>query len=283
MKFNCHFENDQQISSDRITVTAETPKEVKEVFHHCRLDRTTDDILKLANAIRAGSYEHTEISKKRQWFKVDVCLDSRSLDPYRKLLQWMTGYDGNLPDMDLTARHPNRLGYTLITDSCEIVNGQFHAHVFIQAEAWNGQPAEVRAERLAEDYTQAEIGKRKHEREYITGRNGQIIHNPDYLKHHKAEAGLGAPWLWSAIFAWWRQNHASDVQRELLAALDAMPKSISDHDYDIRKGGGDEATLVGWNMYVLDPNGKIDWDGKGTKASCYTWEQFAALAKVPAQ
>lgn len=277
----------QDISAESLIVTAETPLEVLWVWKHYRLDAgTPDGAVAMAQAIQTGTYTHTTAPHdKSKWFDVDVYLNA--LAPYTNLLKQVTGFDitpGELPNMDLTADYPDRLGFTHLVDACGIVGGMFHAHVYINAEEWNGQPAEVRAQVNAEDYVMEDVGKRKHEREYITAGNGHMVANPQYLKRHRAEAGLGAPWLWKRIFSWWRANHASPAQFELLAAADAMPKykGQTDRDYDIRKGGGEEASLIGYSMYVVDPAGTIDWDGKGTKAKCFTWDEFAKLGKVAA-
>ncbi len=182
--------------------------------------------------------------------------------------------------MDLTADYPNRLGYTHITDSIEIVDGMVHAHVFIQAQDWNGRDAATNAQINADDYVQENIGKRKHEREYITAGNGQTIHNPNYMKRHKAQPGLGAPWLWDRVFGWWRETIATPAQRDVLDRIDALKDGKYGFDYQIRKGGGDEASLIGFSMYALDPQGTCNYGGKGKMARVYSWQEFAALGKA---
>ncbi len=273
------------ISADSLVVTAETPAEVMEVWQHYRLDSgTPEGVLKMAEAIQAGRYIHTtQPHPTRKWFDVDVYLN-RALNPYWALLKRMTGFDvgvnpeSSFPDTNLTSLYPNRLGFTHITDSIAIEDGAIHAHVYIQAQDWNNRDAATNVQRNADDYVMEQVGKRKHEREFITAGNGHMVANKNYLKRHQAEPGLGAPWLWTVVFAWWRANHATEGQRRLLDAIDALKSRAGDRDYDIRKGGGEEATLVGYSMYALDPAGKVDWDGKGTKASVYTWEQFQAVA-----
>ena len=258
-----------------LNVAAENAAEVMDVFKHYRLDDDPAGIMALAEALKAGAYTHSEKSAKRPWFQVDVYLDERSLEPYRKLLERCTGYSGNIPDMPLS--HPCRLCHTHITDFAEIEDGMYHARTFVQAQEWNGKPADVRAERGAEDYAQEDIGKRLFEREFILAGNGQYKHNPDYAKHHKAQPGTGAPWLWDAIFSWWRTNEASAAQRAILNGVDALRNGYkSTPDYAIRRGGGDEAHLVGFSLYSLDPSGTCDYDGKGKMARVYSWDEFRA-------
>jgi hypothetical protein len=236
-----------------------------------------DSVLKLAKAIQDGTYTYETRSKKRKWFECEVYLDERSLAPYRGLLKRITGYDANLPDMDLTSSHPRRLCHTHITDTCAIVDGMYNAHVYVQAEEWNGQTA--CANRNAEDYTQADIGMRKFEREFVTTHNNHIVRNPNYgRKHHRAEPALGAPWLWARIFTWWRTEHATVEQKRVLDAVDALRgDSWYGKEYDIRESGGDAANLVGYSLYALDPSGTVNYDGKGKMARVYTWDEFKAL------
>jgi hypothetical protein len=249
-------------------VTAETTAEVMEVWQHYRLAQTPESIISMAAAVQAGTYEHVSVAKvARPWFDVDVYLD-RSLKPYQDLLKRLTGYDGPLPDMGLTAKHPHRLCYTRITNSVEIKDGMIHSHVYMQAEDWNKRDAATNAQINADDYEMEYFGKRHHEPEYIHDRQGNPRHNPNYLQRNRAKPGLGCPWLWDVIFGWWRETHASERQRELLAGVDALDSGRHGRDYSIQKGGGDEAVLSSYSLYVLDPNGKC---------AVYTWEQFKAM------
>ena len=238
MRFELTDQNNEHISSPSLRVFADTPDEVIKVFKHFRLDSGTGGALALAEAIKAGSftYETNPLSTKRNWFDVDVYLD-RALQPYCALLERLTGWSGGaleVPDMDLTALYPDRLQHTHITDSIETVGGMIHAHVYIQSEDWNGQDAATRAQRMADDYVQENVGQRKHEQQYIRAGNNHIVENKNYMKRHPAMPGIGAEWLWSKLFAWWRENFATGQQRAILAAVDQMETQRYGRSYDVR-------------------------------------------------
>lgn len=260
--------------SPALAVTARGDKAIEAVFKHFQLK----DPRALVRALDAGEYRHEEPGR---WIQCDVYLDTHALKPYRDLLERLTGYAGALPDMDLTAPCTSRLGYSHYVAECGIEDEMFHARVIDSLPRQDYGKTEdeqiVRAERLMEDAVQAAIGKRKFEREYIEMPNGLMRRNPDYLKRHAAEPGLGAPWLWRVIWEWWEANHATEAQRAILAAAASLRDGRLDPDWMIRPAGGDECHLVSFTIYVLDPNGPVNWDGKGTKARVVTWEDFKAL------
>lgn len=265
-----------------LEVTAETPSEILEVISHFRiLDKDKPkDVMELAKILSHGPpFGTIRESEKRPWFRVEDSLPRTFLEPYLRLLYSCTRWQGPFPDMELTHRHPRRLGYTHITDSLHVKDGVLRFVVFQNAEDWYGKKADVRAQENALDYVAEDVGFRPFEQKYIHSKTGSIINNPNYLERHKAKPGHSAPWIWDALFSWWRQNHASARQREILDACDSLRKGLNlEPDYAIRKSGQDEAWLVNCSgLYYTDENGTIDWDGKGGKASFIKWEAFAKL------
>lgn len=270
-----------ELNDNALRVIAETQADVLTIVRHYDLlhsKRSPEQLIATAQAISAGSIEYVDKgTDKRPWFDVPVCLD-KALEPYQYLLKRLTGYDGPILDMDLTLHDPKRLVHTHITGRIGIEDGCITALVFVRSEDWNGQTAELRSADMAADYLQERLGFRRFEREHIQMDNGLYRHNPDYLKHHKAQPGLGAEWLWKVLFSWWRENHATNRQRAVLNAVDALHNgSKYPNDYDLRCGSGETGWVSGYTLFALDPNGPCNYDGKGKMARCYTWDEFRSM------
>lgn len=272
MKFD--FTQTREDGAGTLTVTAENQREVAEVADHFKMFDKTDapQLIQLAQAITAGTLTYTsKPSAKRPWFLVESSLAHDYTKPYEDLLNRITGYEGPLPDMDLTPFNPRQLIHTHITSRCALDAGHYSYTILIQAEDWNGKPAHVRAEINAQDYAEEDLGYRPFEREFIEGKNGSMKHNPDYLKRHRAKPATGAPWLWSTIFHWWRLNHASDAQCAALDQAEAARTDarLNDRDFDIRDAGRDGAHLVGLSGLYLSMKEPVRF---------MKWEEFKQLA-----
>ncbi|HVL15822.1 MAG TPA: hypothetical protein VM529_24840 [Gemmata sp.] len=258
--------------SGTITVTAETSPEVLELADHFRMfDKTKPaDLMDLARAMQAGTLTYaSNPQSKRRWFRVEAALDHEYTKPYTDLLRRVTGADlDHFPDMDLTPFHPRRLCHTHITAACTMEHGHYCYDVLIQAEDWNGKDAFTRAQINAQDYAEEDLGHRPFEREYVEGRNGVLMRNPNYLKRHRAKPTTGAPWLWAALFNWWRATHATPGQAAALALCDAThAKHRLEPDYLIRSSGG-PAGLIGYGGIITSFNEPV---------ARVSWEEFAKL------
>lgn len=258
-----------------LKITAETPEEILELYNHSHSYNkgTAENILQLADWIKAGRAETTFAgTDRRPWFNVSVHVGSEFLKPYLNLLERLTGYSGSIPTTDLTKFHPRRLCYTHHTMNCILLGGtkEYVAEVCLTAEDWNGRDAATNAERNAIDYVQEELGYRFHEKEFIE-KSGRYVNNPNYLKRHAPKPGIGAPWLWKVLFSWWRENYTTPQQQN---ALDSSDRSMEvcklDKCWEVRQGGGNEATLVdsqGIYLSIQEPLSRI------------TWEDFKKLGK----
>jgi hypothetical protein len=257
-----------------LTVTAETPAEVKELSDHFKLHDTgkPEDLMNLATALQAGRLVHTSSPQKRPWFEVESALDHEFTKPYKDLLERLTGYADNLPDLDLTTFHPRRLCHTHITATCGLEHEHYVYRIIKQSEAWNDKTAQEYADSSAQDYAEEELGFRPHEREYVQAKNGGYQLNPNYLKRHRAKPGTGAPWLWSVLFRWWLDNHATEAQRAAIAENDAThaKHKLSDSDWMIRHSGTDTAHLVGSSGLYLTYDEPVRF---------MKWEEFKTLGK----
>lgn len=271
MKFTFNEMTDRDDFGGTLSVTAESASEVLEIADHFRMfGDDADGAIAKAQAIVAGSLTHTSGTDKRPWFVIESSLGHEFTEPYKAWLLRRTGYDGQLPSADLTPFHPRRLCHTHITLAVGLEQEHITYSVAVRSGDWNGKPANDRAWVTAEDYVSEDFGERKHENEYIPARGdgggGMMKRNPNYLKRHKPHPAASCQWLKSWLFSWWRQNHASDKQREILDGCEALGKLRIDD----------------FTLYALDPDGTCNYDGKGKMVSVYTWEQFAAFGKVPA-
>lgn len=268
-----------------LTIVAETQSEMVECNNHFRIfDLSKAEGVSTFAAQLAGGPPWTIERKpeKRLWFKVESALDYDFTKPYEDLLRKITGFDGQMIlEADLTALHPRHLCHTHITDRLYLDQGHICFVGFIRAEEWNKRSAADNADLNFADYTAEDFGFRRFEREFIEDGSGRLKKNPNYLKRYKAQPGLGAPWLWSFLWQWWRDNHATPEQEAILKSCERLKAAWnSGHDWELRKGGGDQCSLVGYSIYYDDPNGTCNWDGKGKMASVITWDKFAKLAKA---
>lgn len=269
MKF-IHHETEPDFSGS-MEFIAETPAEVVELADHFRLfdKENPEALLAYAEAIKAGVYTHVSNPTKRNWHRVTSALDIEFTRPYTELLNNLTGYEGEFPDGDYTDKHPRRLCHTHHTLAFGVGRGHFTFDVVISSEAWNGLTAAQYAERNVFDYVGQDVGYRRQEREFLERSNGQIYRNPDYLKRHKSEPAVGAPWLWEILFEWWRDNHATPGQK---AILDNAICHYS-KPWTVRSSGG-PCTLANYSLYVKDPAGTCNYDGKGLMVSVIDWKKF---------
>lgn len=266
-----------------MNVTAETDAETIEIIQHFRVLKldTVEGAKQLVEAINSPCYCYTAKSDKRKWYHCKSALDVDSTRPYKELLERITGFETSnlIPDTDLTHLHPRRLCHTHITDRLFVDKEHICYECFDESEEWMGEAAAARADKNTYDYVKEDFGFRRFEREYKACGNGMYTPNPDYArKRHAASPGLGAPWFWKWLFTWWRENHATQAQHRVLAAVDKMhtDKRYS-ADWELRESGDEQCGLSSYNMYYDDPTGTIDWDGKGRKVSCLNWEDFKKL------
>lgn len=257
-----------------MTVVAETPAEVVELAAHFRIfdKENPDDLVAMAEAIKAGTLTYVSQSSKRPWYRVESALDHEFSEPYEKWLARLVSHDATLPALDLTPIHPRRLCHTHITDTAWIEDGHIQFTGFVNSEDWNGKTAADRAFSTALDYTAEDFGTRQHEPEYIgiKQRGGGLMkRNPNYLKRHPARPAASCEWLKSALFDWWMKNHATDEQRAIINGA----ASLSHSRYS-------NPVWAEYSLYVPDPSGTCNYDGNGFMARVYSWDEIKELAPV---
>jgi hypothetical protein len=228
-------------------------------------------------SVETGDLVHQDLAtEKRPWFPASTELGPNSIKPYMDLLKRVTRYAGDLPESEFVPSDAG-LHHTHAMAKCLVSSRGIKASGFIQSEDWGGQPADVRARVNFHDYVVEGFGYRKHEEEFTQVGNGQYVKNPSYLKRLAPQSGLGSPELWKQIFGWWRKTHATPGQEAVLQFAEAHKLSWQlAMDWDIRKGGGNEAGLVGYNGLHLAYS--------GNNAVNMSWAEFAELktwAPVP--
>lgn len=273
MKYD--LQNRQPDDSYDLQVTAETVQDVVEmqsVMRPFNLNKPSD-ALAYAEAI-----QKVVLSRPLDHRVMSVAVRLKgAFTPYAKLLEELTGCNPIGWEMDLTDLFGG-LHHHYVTLRVHVQVEDVLAHGY--GIVWEKRkPADhADAERSMADYLQEKLGWRKHEPEFREIANGQYQHNPKYLNRYMAEPGLGSPELWDLVFDYWRKNHASPGQREVLDKADALAKGYEGHDYTLRPAlGHNNGGVYGSHLTVEDPNGKIDWDGKGMMVRHVSWEKFSKL------
>lgn len=300
----------QEDGGGDLYAVAETIHEVQEFLEYFKpFPSRSDDpveraqgLLQEAQALQAGHLEiHKPIvnnscySSPYAWYEITGSLTAKRpvhyypqqtwgfLDPYKRLMKDYLAYDLALPDMELTQACDSRLCHTHIVQRMWLHDDVLHFVALVQSGAWQERTAKQYAEFHAYDYIEESIGGRSHESEFLC-HGSTYTRNPHYAtgKHHPPEPAFGAPWLWLTLFRWWREKLASPRQREILDDCDKLHKASKlESDYAPRYSGQianfSTTYTVDSRIYYADPNGTINWDGKGTMASVIDWKEFAKL------
>lgn len=266
------------LENNALTVSSETKLEAFAIAEHYRILRNVGGKTEaeldasvaraseaLAN-VAAGHMTYVEKgTEKRPWFACEADLGEASMKPYLDLLQKITGYANEVPELPFQYRW-HGLMHTHVAAECFFSSKGIRVRGFIRSEDWAGEKAEARAPKHFRDYVVEQFGFRKFEREYVEAGNGHIVRNPNYLKHHAAQPGLGSPELWKALFSWWRANHATPEQEALLQQAEANTRKagLAENSWDVRMGGGEQAYLVDYAgirvSYSAVKGGQVSWE-----------------------
>lgn len=267
---------------DRIVcVTAETREEVLHINRVFSIYEASnpDDLIKLAEALTAGTLTTKSHSEKRPWHLVHVSVDGDEckelIDIYIRTFKRLTGCE--IPLLHRSASltvEPLRVCFTGIYQNLRFEEGCLKAEVLMQSEPWNGMTSQQYAAHKATSYVLERIAERPVPPEFIQSGNGSFYRNPDYGTGRKLplKPALTSSELWAAMWNWWVDNHANDAQKDV---IDKVKTLFADKSYgppwELRHG------RVGGTFYVPDPNGTVNYDGKGLMVSILTDDQFANL------
>lgn len=213
---------------------------------------------------------------REAWYAFPLALDSEWFDPYWKILQRLTGYTGPMP-LDLTFTDTKPLCHTGHRAAFRFEDGHLQATYYHTGHAYNGRTALDYSHGLAERYFKETVGHTPSTPEFLHASGGLYKHNPDYGRGPKAPTPKATnPIIWSALWNWWRANHASVKQELILQGVEALKQKSVPLEWECIY----DRCPYGYSLHCLDPQGTCDFDGKGKKTSVYTWEEFAKLTKA---
>lgn len=208
------------------------------------------------------------------WYAFPLALDDEWFAPYEKCLRRITGYTGAIGDFSVT---PSASVLAYHYAGFRFEEGHIQATVYAKTHAWNGKSALEYGNELANRYLVECVAEVPPVPEFIQKGNGAYYRNPKYATGYKPRPvpSLKSEALWDALFSWWRTNHASARQREILDAVDSLEKRnpTGRAPYSVQWRSG-----VDFTLYVPDPKGTCDYDGKGFMVTIMKWEDFAKLA-----
>lgn len=226
MKFEL-VDNDR--GTHDLQITTESPAEVRELIAHYKLDP-----FEYVNEATTGEMIYLDRALKRDngsWFECSSFVDASWLQPYLDKLGWTTGYAGPLPSIENAPRYGSNylvnLCHTHIVTAARITPDGMVFDGYDSAQDWDGKTADVLAPRYFAEYVREGIGDRKCEPEFIEMRNGLLKRNPNYKKRHAPHPAAKSARLFGCLFDWWRANHATPGQEEVLRRVEATHKSAS--------------------------------------------------------
>lgn len=217
MQFKIH-----ELDNGKLDITAETKEEVVQIIQHFKLD-----LLQHAHVIGQDTFTYTEKAAKAhngQWFQDYVLVQPEFTEPYRKLVEKWTGYDGPW-DLQLPTigPHGGRLGYSYYMLEAHLKpDGVAHHKLIVHSSDWNGSTAAARAGRSCQSHAEIWWGEQIHNPEYIDDNFGRKIRNPKFMRINPPTPRLSNIPLARAMFTWWLQNKATRNQREYWEASDNL-------------------------------------------------------------
>lgn len=273
MQFNFteHDYSDDYQFGGRLEIVAENAEEVNQLNNHFKLFSNTSmiEVLKAhIAALETGTHTHTIGTDKRPVYKVNGYLDTAFSAPYLKWMQRDLGYNGPLPNLELT-RKWGGLCYTNYQKRIYTFAGHIHFEAFTTSEPWRGKNAQEYAVSRVTDYIGEEFGTRYHEPEMISaGRSGTLKRNPNYLKRHSATPASNNVILKRTLFAWWLKNHANNAQRAIVKG-----------NQDIVKNTGEYMGAFNFKYHEsrIYYGHELKEDGKTLDYKSVTFAEFAAM------
>lgn len=79
----------------------------------------------------------------------------------------------------------------------------------------------------------------------------------------RATPAASCAFLKAALFDWWVANHATEGQKAIFAAAQEVAN---------RFRHGSRPLFEEYNLYVADPQGTCNYDGKGFMVSVKSWD-----------
>lgn len=273
-----------RLDGETLFVTPETVEEAKEANYWGKWFNPADDPLSYAawlGGVRYGMENGilgvtdgkvtTEQKLDDRYVDLYIQLPPEVIKPYFKQLEDWTGFGSFFDDaVELTPAWPKVGGHFCIRKAWLLGNG--HVDVVLYAAMYDdADVAKVQARTT--DYLIEDMGQRYREPEYKQHGNGSLYHNPAYLKRHPAKPGFqqypGSVQenIWRRIWSYWLDKRANDAAK--LAAMNIIRTDKTEQCPSIRE----------YTLYVTDPKGTCNYDGKGTMVTVMRPEDFRKLCQ----
>lgn len=252
------------------------------VTHH---PTTLDEHKEHIRIMESDTVTYRRKPKKGNWHELEIWVQNQYVDPYLDLLEKRTGYQlinligTNRPHKN-GLKLPSLIGiwYThIVADAILYDDGSIWCLVY-QRTYTNTTPKQSaeHAHKAATRYVTESLGTTELIPEYKQNRNGTYSPNPDYAtgKQGKIHPSTQNEKLWTDLWKAWRRHGATTEQKRVLNNL------VSDYDRSDKDLHHDLQTISHGPLYINDPNGSIDFDGKGKMVRIMPWDKFAQLGEV---
>lgn len=254
-----------------VTITATNTEEVGQLHKHFNFGRrepSINTLLAEAEQLKAGHLVKELKSEKQPWYVFQDRLAEPFVKPYADLFMKVTGMDLNEVTFDLTPTHPKRLQHTHITNWMKIEKGYIHYEVMDSSGDWNGKKAANRVPGNCRRHIEDDFGERPTQPEFIESHCGCYQRNPNYGRYQPPRPALKCEWFWEILIDWWKDVHATEKQKQVMAMSEACYMSLWSG-----KGVTRDASFL-INFHGLrDYEGiRINWTDQIVK-----WEEFKKL------
>jgi len=250
-------------------ITATGTEEIKAVFgvFHWR-DESTETLKARVTALESGQYSLI-CNDKRKWYRNEVELSADWVSPYIEELQKRTGYSGELPELDLIDC-VKRITHTHLIESVKLTDGKLSAVIYVKSEDYAGKPAVDRSRWYSRECLGNDFGATPVHSEYIETSAGNYRKNPAWGHYHKPRPALANAAFFNKLFKWWRDNHATDLQKDLLER--GLKYGLYSNNW-LMTQGHQQCVDLGHGGFRITPN------GNGPDSYKFmSWEQFRAVA-----
>lgn len=175
-----------------------------------------------------------------RWFDVAAAVGKEWLDPYFEHLNKLTGYVGDMPEMDAPRFESDRWRY--MTPQCVVTGARmsrtgYSRTGFVSTSDWQGRKAENRAQPYFLEILKDDIGYKPTVEQYIPinewGTEFRL--NPNWGKHIPPrpckDPDRFAETYWRFIFNWWWESRATPEQREFLKAVEKNHRTVCQREH----------------------------------------------------
>lgn len=263
-----------RLDNETMYVTPENRAEAKAVHEELKLFKVSEQPFEYGTWLNEHADGTREVAFKGRWVDVYVSAPPRFIEPYFANLKYWTGHGGFFDrPVELTPAWDTITPYFIPRKIWLLGNGHVDAVVYTDYHERHQKDTFEDLFKRTQEALCEYLGHRPWEREFIPVAGGGLYkHNPDYgRKRHPPKEGRGEyatsvhKGVMHAIWMHWITYYASAAQKDVLAKALHVDKPIEHPDFH------DSA------LYVLDPKGTCNYDGKGKMVTVYRAEDFRKL------